>query len=414
MRSTQRRNGALARVALVLPLLALSAFGAGWTDRGEYDAAMAVREEALAPKKLELLDQWKQRYPATEMRQARRELYLSAYLTLGDAAHMLEVSREMLADEPNNFVGLYWCTLLVPEAKDSSPELWQLGEKSARALLALGPDKKPDGVTGDADWQKRKDSVDLIAHRTLGWIYWQRGDHASAEREFTAYLNKNPKNAEISGWLGIVTGLQNSPDKKVTALWHLARAASLRDEGALPDEPRRQMAMLSERTYLSYHGNTDGLDQLQAAAKAAPFPPADFKVESAAAIATRLAEEELNRTNPELAAWLRIRKQLEAADGDNYFAQTLRQQPLPKLKGVIISTSPAKKPTEIVLGISGPAEGEVVLQVSTPFRNDADPGTTLEFTGKVESFTRQPFRLTVVADLGQIEGWPEPAPRGRK
>ena len=402
------------RFAAAILFLATSLLAAaGWADRGEYDLAMAVRAEASAPRKLELLDQWKQRYPDSGMSQARRELYLAAYLTQGDAPHILEVAREMLAAEPANFVGLYWSALLVPEAKEATPELWDQGEKSARALLAFTPDKKPDGLS-DAEWQARKDSVELLSHRTLGWIAWQRGDHPSAERDFTAYLTKHPNSAEISGWLGIVTGLQNSPEKKQAALWHLARAAALRDEGALPEEPRRQMAMLSERTYLSYHGNTDGLDQIQGAAKAAAFPPADFKVESAAAIAARLAEEELNRTNPELAAWMRIRKQLDTPDGDAWFAQNLKGQPLPKLKGVLIRTSPAKKPNELVLAISSPAEEEVVIQVSTPYRNEADAGATLEFTAKAESFSRQPFRLTVSADPSQIDGWPEPATRTRR
>lgn len=400
------------RAALLAPALALSLSAAEWTDRGEYDLVMTIRTEASAPKRLEVLDQWKQKYPATAMRQARRELYLSAYLAVGDGPHALDTAKEMIADQPDNLVGLYWCTLLVPEAKDGSPQTWDAGEKSARALLAVAPGQKPAGMT-DADWQKRKDSFEQLAHRTLGWIQWQRGDHAAAERELTAYLEKNPNNAEISAWLGMVSGLQNSPEKKVASIWHLARASALRGVGALPEEQRRQFAMLSERTYISYHGNTDGLDQLQASAKAAVFPPAGFTVESAAAITARLADEELKRTNPQLAAWMDIRKQLDSASGDSYFSQTLQTQPLPKLKGTVIRVSPAKRPNEIVLGIRGATEEEVVLHVSTAFRNEADAGTVLEFTGKAKSFSREPFRLTVESDPGQIEGWPEP-PRSRK
>jgi hypothetical protein len=73
-----------------------------------------------------------------------------------------------------------------------------------------------------------------------------------------------------------------------------------------------------------------GLEQLRSAAGAGAFPPADFKIEPAAAVAARRQEEELERNDPMLAAWLRIRKRLEAPDGAQYFAETLRVSPLPR------------------------------------------------------------------------------------
>jgi len=385
---------------VILLIAALTAAGksAGWTDRGEYDLVMAIRSEAAAHKRVELLDRWKEKYPGTELRQARLELYLAAYQALGDRVRMLQAAREMLAAQPDNAVGVYWCTLLTPEVKDSTPDVLESGEKSARLLLA-GQDRFP---------APQKQAAELLAHRTLGWVAWQRGDYAAAETEFHAYLEKNPKSGEIAVWMGLVSGLEKDAEKQSAALWLLERAATLRGEGALSDDQRRPIGALADRLYTAYHGDGDGLEDLKTAVAAATFPPAGFHIETAAAVATRRADEELARTNPELAAWMKIRRQLDAPDGEKYFADTLHSAPLPRLKGVVMRSSPEAKPSQIVLAMSQPLEEDVVLKVSAPFANAAAPGTEIGFEGAADSFTKQPFSLTVIVDREKITGWPEP------
>ena len=43
----------------------------------------SIRAEAAPQKRLALLDQWKAKYPTTELQQVRQELYLSAWLSPG-------------------------------------------------------------------------------------------------------------------------------------------------------------------------------------------------------------------------------------------------------------------------------------------------------------------------------------------
>jgi hypothetical protein len=405
---------ALAAVAaLVAPAQA-----AAWTDRGEYDMVMGIRAEASAQKRVELLDVWQAKYPQSELRQVRRELYLAAFESLSDSARMLKTAREMLAEEAGNLVGVYWCTLLAPEVRDPSADVLDASEKAARQLLAgldtyFSAAGKP-AAASDAEWQKRKSSAGLLAHRALGWIAWQRGDFAGAAKEFRLYLDQNANSAEITAWMGMVSGLQKEPGNQVAALWYLERAGALRGEGALPDGQQRAVGALADQVYTAYHGDSDGIENLKTAALAGAVPPPDFRVETAAAVAARRADEELNRTNPQLAAWIRIRRQLESPDGDKYLAD-LRAAPLPRLKGVVIRAQPESKPAEIVLGLSQPLTEEVVLRVSTPFPNAAPPGTELEFEGTVDSFGKQPFTLTVLVEREKITGWPAAPPsHGRK
>jgi hypothetical protein len=411
-------SAALGFPFLLAMLAALPLAAAGWVDRGEYDLVLTIRAEASPEKRIALLERWKEKYPKSELHQQRRELYLAAYETLGDSSHMLDLAKEIAVVQPDNFVGIYWLSVLIPESKAPSAETLAAGEKAARQLLAglnnyFSPERKPAAIPAEG-WSQQRAAVERIAHRSLGWIQWQKGDYAAAETEFTANLMQDPKSAEASAWLGAVQASQKQPEKQVGALWHLTRAASQRDAGALPDSQRRLMDTVSEQLYASYHGSTEGLEELRTKAAADASPPADFNVESGALISARKADEELNRTNPELAAWLRIRKRLDADDGDAYFSQSLHNTALPKLKGTLLRFEPAKKPNTLVLALSDATAEEVTLQLSTPFPNEAEPGIALEFEATADAFTRAPFRLTVTAAPDKITGWPEPLPVRRK
>jgi hypothetical protein len=411
-----RLSDVLSRLALVAAIAA-PAFAAAWADRGEYDLVMTIRTEASAQKRVELLDRWQAKYPQSEMRQVRRELYLAAFESLGDGPRMLKTAREMLDQQANNFVGVYWCTLLVPEVREPSADALGAGEKAARQLLAgldsyFGPAAKPAGMN-DAEWQKRKTAAGLLAHRTLGWIQWQRGDLTASEKEFCTYLEKGPAGAEVTAWLGMVTGMQKEPEKQTASLWYLERAAALRGEGSLSDDQRRVVGNLADNVYTAYHGDADGLENLKTAVVASAAPPADFHVETAAAIAARKADEELTRTNPQFAQWVHMRRGLEGPDSEKYLAD-LRAAPLPKLKGTVIRAQPEAKPSEIVLGMNQPITEDVVLRVSASFPNAAPAGTEIEFEGTVDSFTKLPFSLTITVDREKVSGWPEAPARGRK
>ena len=392
----------MTRAALFL-FVTLPLAAAPYADRGEYDLILAIRSEGAAQKQLALLDQWKLKYPNSQMAQVRRELYLSAYQSLSDAPHMLGVVREILAAQPDNALASYWCVALVPGAKESSPELWKLTETAAHRLL--------DSPPADAPWQAQKAPIALLAHRALGWIAWQRADGPATAAELTAYLKQQPADAEVSSWYGMSLASQKKPETIAAAVWQLTRAAGLTGAGALPESQKRQLEGLSERIYVSFHGEADGLEPIRAASLAAAFPPADFKIESAESLAARRADEQLKQSNPQLYQWTMIRRQLESLDGDRYFAETLKPAPLPKLKGVVIACAPPDAPTEIQLGLGNGVTPEVTLKFEKALPACAPTGTEVQFEGAPESYAKSPFKLTVLTDPTKLDGWPQaPAP----
>ena len=107
-----------------------------------------------------------------------------------------------------------------------------------------------------------------------------------------------------------------------------------------------------------------------------------------------------------------MRRRLEGSDGDTYFAETLHNNPLARLKGVLIQSTPDDKPTELSIGVTNPATPEIVLKVSPELAAGAPAGTVIEFEGTIDGFVRSPFSLTVLSDRSKISGWPQ-APKRR-
>jgi hypothetical protein len=395
---------------LLLAALPLTAAGE-WKDRAEYDLVLRIRAEASPQKRIALLDDWKKKFPQSNMRQVRRELYLTTYQFMNDTARMLAVADEMIAEQPGNFVGLYWTTVLTPALTSPKPERLKASEAAARQLLNgldkfFAADRKAAGLS-DADWKKERDAVELLGRRTLAWVQWQKADYAAAEKELTDYLRVNPKDTEIASWLGTVMVLQGQPEKISPALWRLAYASGVRGEGALAEVQRKQVDGLLEKAYSGYHGDDPaGLQKLVADAAASPEPPANFQVVSATAIAQQKEDEALALTDPDLLRWKIMRRRLEQPDGETYFEQGVKNVPTAKIKATLVKSSPSGRPTELVVWVSEMNAQEVTLKLNSPLPNDADIGWPITFEGIPESFVKSPFSITMTVDKDKIEGWP--------
>jgi len=384
-----------------------------WKDQAEYDLFASITKETDNNKKLSLLDSWKQKYPSTDFKQERLQLYLTTYQGLGQPAKMIETAKEMLANDPKDLQALYWIAFLTPTMNNTSPEALDQAEKAGNGLLAA---EKPP-TTSETDWQKAKKDMEALGHKTLGWVAMQRKNNEQAEQEFTKSLQVNPNAGEVSYWLGTVILAEKKPERQSEALYHFARAASLpQSQGGLTDQGRSQIDSYFTKAYTNFHGKDDaGLSQLRATARQNAFPPADFKIRSSAELAVE-KQNELQKQNPQLALWLNVKNELNGPNGEQYFNSTMKGAAVPKLKGYLVSQSPASRPTTLVLGIENQNTPEVTLKLDAPLAGKADPGTALEFQGIPQSFTKEPFMVTFDVEKSKISGWPAqaaPAPARR-
>lgn len=382
-----------------------------WKDRAEYDLFEAARKEPDPKKKLEALNAWKQKYPATDYEEERLLMFTQTYQQLGDAPNMYESALALLQKNPNNIQGLYFITTLTTSMADTAPAKLANGEKYAKALLeAVGTLKKPENMAQEA-WNKELDALRVVAHMTLGWVAMQRKNYPAAEEEFRQVLKMNPNNGQASYWLATVIIAQRNPDKQSEAFFHFARAGHYAGEGAMPEAGRKQVADYLNKIYVSFHGDDSGLADLIAMAQKSAFPPPGLKIKSKEEIAFE-KEEELKKKDPELALWLNLKKLLTAPDGEQYFANSMRNTKVTGLRGYLVSATPPDRPNTLVLALSERGgKGEVTLVLDQPFRYSAPRGTMLRFEGVAKSFSKEPFMLTFDAEQANIQGWPPPPAR---
>jgi hypothetical protein len=405
------------KTLLVIGLAAGLALGQepSWVDRQEYELVVEQIGKATDPaKKLELLNQWKQKYPKTAFGMQRLGQFLVTYQQLGKAAEMLGVAKEIAAADPKNFTGPYYVALLTTSMQTTDPAALDEGEKAANQLLSgigeyFAESKKPAGVDAAA-WNKQKADVQNTAWQTILFVSNQKKDPALIEDRLRKFIDFNPANAEAAYKLGAAILGQKKAERQPEALWQVARACALTGPGELPAANKKAVCDYLNRVYPQYRGDKKGLDKLMADAAAAPYAPAGF------AIKTKQQEdieqlEELKKTNPQLALWVQLKQELTGANAATNFESNLKGAALPKLKGKLVSMEPAVNPKKIVVGISDASTPEITIELEggTPFRGKADPGTEIEFEGIGKEFSADPFNLTVEVEKEKITGWPAQA-----
>ena len=395
-----------------------------WKDRGEYDLYVAIAKEANNTKKIELLDSWKAKYAATDFKLERLQLFLAAYQAAGQPAKMLDTAQEMLALNPKDVQATFWvCTLATAQPKPTE-EHFAMTEKAANSLLASVPetfaaDKKPQ-ATSEADWKKARIDMEALAHKTAGWVAMQRKDNVKAEEAFRKSLQLSPAAGEVSYWLGTVIIAQKNADKSSDAIFEIARAATYDGPGSLNPEGRKQIDAYLQKLYNNFHGSPEGLEELRKMAKEQALPPEGFKIKSSGELSME-QEEELKKSNPQLALWLNIKKELKGAGGATYW-EAMKGALLPgdavpgvtKLKGRLVGQKPPKAPKELVLAMSDESTPEVTLVLDEPMKTTAPEGTEISFEGIANGHTADPFMVTFEVEKAKVLGWPAPPPPAKK
>src|SRR5512140_3761055 len=105
-----------------------------YKDRAEYDLYSSILKETNGQKKLELLNQWKEKYPNTDFKAERITLYLVTYQALNKGPEMLATAKEMVAADPKNMQALYWVAIFT--LNNTTADQLDAGQKAARGLLA--------------------------------------------------------------------------------------------------------------------------------------------------------------------------------------------------------------------------------------------------------------------------------------
>jgi hypothetical protein len=383
-----------------------------WKDQGEYDLAVSIPKAKSPDEQIQLLNQWKEKYPESDYKIERAQAYLAAYGAKNDGAGLYEACKYLVSVDPKSFQGWYYLTALTESLKKSDAAGMEMGVKSANELLGLldtqfDAAKKPPAVT-EAQWKDQRNGTELAALKTLAWVELQKKNFKEAEKFYVKGLQTSPGTALFSSLLATAIAFQKDPNRQAEAMWHFARAGYLDGPGALDPTSKSQTAAYFNRTYKAYAGDDKKeMDEMIAKVKAEVFPPAGFTIESNAAKMAKNAEK-FKAENPMLYAYMEIKKALQAADGEAYWAN-LKDAELPAFKGKLVSTKPEVNPKEIVLAVETADQPEVTLVLEKPLRGKADVGTEIEFTAVAKEYTKEPYSLKLEIENEKLKGWPAQA-----
>ncbi len=380
-----------------------------WKDTAEYELYTQYTKATAPDQQIQLLNQWKEKYPESDYKLERAQAYLVIYSKKNDAAGLYAACKDLLAVDPKSFQALYYLTLLTVSLNKNDAAGFDTGIKAANGLIGAldatyDPAKKPAGTT-DAQWKQQRNDIETQALKTLGWVEWQKKNFKEAEKFFAKALELSPGMAEISSFLGTVIVMQKDPKRQAEAMWHFARAGNIDGPGALPPTNRTQMAGYFARSYTAYAGDDKKeMNEIIEKAKASVMPPAGFEIESKESKMAK-NEEKFKAENPMLFQYMGIKKALLAADGDSYWGN-LKDAELPTFKGKLVSTKPETNPKEIVLAVETADQPEITLVLEKPLRGKAEVGTEIEFTGVAKEFTKEPFTMKLEVDADKLKGWP--------
>ena len=393
------------RIVATLAALTLAATGAfaqeapkpkQAQDQAEFDLLTAVNKEVASPKKIELLQQWEQKYPNTAFLEERATVLVQTYQQLNKPAEMYEACKKLYAINPKNPMALYFLMQLPLSLGDAVK--YDEGEAYSKKFLELLP-----GLPGaEAD----KKAQETLARKLPGNYAVLKKDFPKAEQAFTDYLKWNPNSGNISYALANGMFAQKNKAKQMPALWHLARGAHYTGDDALPDATKLKLQAFFEKSYVGYHGSKNGIQEVIDAALKNPFPPDGWKILSSDE-QDDLEMEDLKKSDPMMYNWVQMKRGLTGPEGAKYWEALKGSAIATKFKGKVISSSPPVKTKEVIVGIRDANNPEVKLILEAPV-GKIEPGTEIEFESAVaKDFTAEPFLLTVDIENAKVTGLPK-------
>ena len=387
-----------------------------YKDRAEYDLYSKITQTQDAKARLDLLNQWQDKYPQSDFADDRLKYFINtlAQLAPNDPAsrqQLIQKCGDMLKKDSKYFLANYYVALWGPAVGGANPpgDLTTQVDSAAHGVLdgvedTFSASKKPANVN-DTQWAGLKNQAVALAHNALAWEAASKKDSATAENEYKASLQANPDQGTVSA---AYAKLLIDDKKYPEGLFEYARAAQYSGPGpAVPADARAKLLDYFNKAYKDYHGGADGADQILAQSKTNALPPADLKITSAADLANQQNEALTQRFNsdPQFKIWYGIKQGLTGDTGQQVFDNNVKDVEVPggaegvkTFTGTVISIDPPDHPTKVVLGVEDPAKPDATLEFSQPLPASAldkiKIGQKVDFSGVADSYTKDPYMLT--------------------
>jgi len=377
------------------------------TDTTEYNTYMTALNEPDAAKKIGLLDAFLAKYPSTTAKEQALEVKLQAQTQAGKPlTDLMDTARALLTVNPHHERArlILAAGFLQAPPKDTDPTFQQQlsdAEANAKAGIdGINDMKRGQGVS-DADYQASKNVTASTDYHVLGVIGLLRKDIPAAMENMKKAAELSPNDASLFYVIADTLAHQKPVDSD-PMLWAYARAVVIEGQQALPAAFKQQIDTYLTRVYTARHGSDEGLAQLKEAAKASPFPPADFHVKTKAEMAPPPPPPPPEPPIPDDVTKMPFGQIKVVLSKDDDKAKEvfgkLKAVGGMALEGTIVSFTAPKTVRVAVLKKTQETEGEydVVLVLAAPTLAARVPkGKNIEFEGVVKDYKASPFALTL-------------------
>jgi tetratricopeptide (TPR) repeat protein len=383
-----------------------------WKSRDEYDAFNAMATEKDPNKKISLAEAFLQKYANSDFKDGAYVVEMQTYQQLGQADKAVEAGHKALEANPENLDALRFLSFVFPfvykgDEPDAPAKLSRAESDAKHGLEVLQKLQKPAGVSDDQFNQAVK-GLRAVFNGTVGFAALQRKDYAAAITSYKAAAEDNPSDWYIFYRMGLAY-LYSNPHDYDNGIWDIARAYDLAK--AAGDANAANFETYLRQTYINYHGNDQGLQDIMTQAASSVNPPSGFKVGA--------MEAPKHTGNPLVDAFNDMTYPLKFGGETAQKAwDALKGQPI-GLGGVVDSVEKGSEAGTYLVRIaildqSKATPGTYDIEVKDskqPNVKNLVRGDAVSFKGTADSYTATPnVMVTVVGELTQPDPLPDKPP----
>jgi tetratricopeptide (TPR) repeat protein len=372
-----------------------------WKSRDEYDAFMAMANEKDPNKKIQLAEAFVTKYANSDFKDGAYLLEMQTYQQLNQPDKAIEAAHNVLQANPDNPDALRFLSFVFPfmykgDAPDHDAKLSEAETEAKHGLEVVQKLQKPANVPEDQFNQAVKGLRDIF-NGTIGFVDLQRKDYAGAITADKAAAEDNPSDEYVFYRMGLAY-LYSNPHDYDNGIWYLSRAVAVAQ--AAHDTNATEFETYLKKTYVGYHGNEDGLKDIETQAGTSPNPPTGFKVaamEAPKPTGNKMIDQFNDMTYPLKFGGETAQKQWDVLKG----------QPL-EYGGSVDSVEKGTDPGTYLVRIdildqskATPGVYDIELKdTKQPNVKNLQPGDLIRFKGTMDAYTATPnLYITVVGEV---------------
>lgn len=243
-------------------------------DQAEYDAWTAASNTQDPKDRAEAMEAFAQKFPKSVVAKNALEDAMTDWQSAGDTVKVLEVAKELLAEDSGNVRALAIVVALdrVSAAQGDSSALDELCLDSTGGMREISMWQKPPNMT-DADFARLHKQMDLIFDGAAGYCALQQSNFSQARDWFTRAYQIDGANLQDIYQLAIAD-LEMTP-LDANGFWYCAKAMQLAKK-MTSASVASGMESYCKPKYAAYHGSDNGWDGIVAAGAADTTLPPDF------------------------------------------------------------------------------------------------------------------------------------------